>query len=400
MSTSKLGDFLALADSGTWGEDGTPDSGDPVLRSSNIQNGRLDLSDFAWRIIPEKYRQRGRLFPRDIIVTKSSGSANLIGKCCIFDIQAERPYYFSNFTLRLRTNHAVADYRWLYYWLTSERGRAVLAALNTTTTGLRNLNVPRYLDQEIPSPALTDQRRYADILDKADAIRRKRQEAITLTEQLLRSTFLEMFGDPTGETDMTTVAQLAENKTGSIRTGPFGSQLLHSEFTDSGISVLGIDNAVENEFHRGRPRFISKEKYETLRRYTVAPHDLIITIMGTCGRCAIVPDDIPTAINTKHLCCITLDKSKCLPEFLHSYFLFHPKARSYLERSAKGAIMDGLNMGIISQLPVPVVPLERQRRYQGFAMPLSGLKRRLTESMNDVDTLFHSLVQRAFTGQL
>jgi len=276
----------------------------------------------------------------------------------------------------------------------------VLAALNTTTTGLRNLNVPRYLDQEIPSPALTDQRRYADILDKADAIRRKRQEAITLTEQLLRSTFLEMFGDPTGETDMTTVAQLAENKTGSIRTGPFGSQLLHSEFTDSGISVLGIDNAVENEFHRGRPRFISKEKYETLRRYTVAPHDLIITIMGTCGRCAIVPDDIPTAINTKHLCCITLDKSKCLPEFLHSYFLFHPKARSYLERSAKGAIMDGLNMGIISQLPVPVVPLERQRRYQGFAMPLSGLKRRLTESMNDVDTLFHSLVQRAFTGQL
>ena len=254
---------------------------------------------------------------------------------------------------------------------------------------------------QIPLPPLDEQKRIAGILDAADALRAKRREALAQLDTLLQSTFLDMFGELTGNGwEMVTVDDVARNKNGAIRTGPFGSQLLHNEFVGEGIRVLGIDNAVANVFREGEPRFITPQKYERLRRFTVRPGDVLITIMGTCGRCAVVPEDIGVAINTKHLCCITLDREKCLPEFMHAYFREHPLARRYLERSAKGAIMAGLNMGIIKALPIPVPPLDLQHRFAAIVESVEQQKARQRAHLAELDTLFASLQSRAFRGDL
>jgi type I restriction enzyme, S subunit len=212
---------------------------------------------------------------------------------------------------------------------------------------------------KIPLPPLEEQRRIAAILDKASRIAELCGTALKLSHAADKSLFLHFFADLPEESDFL-LEELADKRSNAIRTGPFGSQLLHGEFTDSGIAVLGIDNAVTNSFEWSKRRFISHEKYEQLKRYTVFPGDLIITIMGTCGRAAVVPDDIPEAINTKHLCAISVDRSVVLPEYLHSYILFHPSASRYLSQRTKGAIMEGLNMTIIKELPVAVPPVSDQ----------------------------------------
>jgi type I restriction enzyme S subunit len=254
---------------------------------------------------------------------------------------------------------------------------------------------------EIPLPPLAEQRRIAEFLDKAEALRAKRRAALAQLDSLTQSLFLDLFGDPASKGwAMTDIAGVVNAANGGIRTGPFGSQLLHSEFTAEGIAVLGIDNAVANEFRWGERRFISEVKYRQLKRYTVRPGDVLITIMGTCGRCAVVPDDIPTAINTKHLCCITLDSAKCLPIFLHAYFLRHPIALRYLRQTAKGAIMSGLNMGLIERMPVPLPPISLQHEFARRVAAVEKLKTAQRAALAELDALFASLQHRAFRGEL
>ena len=264
-----------------------------------------------------------------------------------------------------------------------------------------NINGSVLKATELPVPPLAEQKRIAGILDAADALRGKRRKALAQLDTLLQSTFLNMFGEPAGKGwEVVTVRDVAQKRDGAIRTGPFGSQLLHSEFVREGIRVLGIDNAVANTFREGKPRFITPLKYEGLRRFTVQPGDVLITIMGTCGRCAVVPDDVGVAINTKHLCCITLDREKCLPAFMHAYFLEHPVARRYLERSAKGAIMAGLNMSTIKALPIPLPPLGLQHRFAAIVGSVEQQRASQRAHLAELDTLFGSLQSRAFRGDL
>lgn len=301
-----------------------------------------------------------------------------VGKVAI----ADRQMAFSQDIVGLHPDTSRVETRYLWHFLRAAGPHLAEKARGATIQGIKRAD---FDNLPVPVLPLPEQRRTAALLDKADALIAKRQDAIALIDELEHSVFLEMFARNDGwdsERGEVTLEAVLDPEKGAIRTGPFGSQLLHSEFTDSGVAVLGIDNAVQNRFAWGQPRFISEQKYQQLARYRVKPGDVLITIMGTCGRAAIVPPDIPTAINTKHLCCITLDRQWCLPEYLHAYFLRHPVAQEYLRGRAKGAIMSGLNMSIIREMPLRAPPISMQREYAYRVGALHASKQRLAASLD------------------
>lgn len=292
--------------------------------------------------------------------------------------------------------HAELDRGYLAHYL-SQPEMIRYATSRTTGVNLPRLSPSSLAKFPIPLPPLGEQRRIAAILDQADAIRVKRQQQLESYNSLVESLFHSMFSQERADV---TVGEIASDARSSIRTGPFGSQLRHSEFVGTGAAVLGLDNVVGNSFRWGERRYITHEKYETLKRYTVHPGDVLISIMGTVGRCAVVPQDIPLAINTKHICAITPNQNIINPSFLRAAFLWHPVCRTHLRRQTKGAIMAGLNMGIIKSMPVPLPALERQNEFAKVSFAIKTQRHHLQRALDRDNELFASLQSRAFRGEL
>ena len=295
---------------------------------------------------------------------------------------------------------ATLDRRYLWHFL---RTPVMVAMANSSAVGI---NLPRLSPSalasfSIPLPSVDEQQRIAAVLDAAEALRIKRRRTLVVLEGLTRAIFHELFDFSNSSIWKTSpIADLADPAQGSIRTGPFGSQLLHEEFNDEGpVAVLGIDNVVNNRFEWGSKRFISAEKYEGLERYTVRPGDVLVTIMGTCGRAAVVPSDIPLAINTKHLCCISLNQDRYLPEFLWACLRFHPDVLKQLG-ATRGAVMPGLNMGLIKRAEVPVPPKDIQLEFVRRKVLVDEQLNTASTHLKQLDDLFASLQQRAFRGEL
>lgn len=309
---------------------------------------------------------------------------------------ADGEYCLGRGVAGIRGGERLVD-RYLWFWLSASANR--LAAKGRGATFLQ-VNRADIAEMRIPLPPVEEQSRIAAVLDAADEMRAKRRQSLALLDSLAESIFVDMFGDPDAPWPTVTVESIAVQDRQAVRTGPFGSQLLHSEFVDDGIAVLGIDNAVQDRFAWGRPRFITEEKFSHLRRYQVKPGDVLVTIMATCGRVAIVPKDIPRAINTKHLCCITLDQSRCLPEYLWAAFRFHRGLRRQLGATTRGAVMPGLNMGLIKQAFLPLPSVDAQEHFARCLTHLDRASSGQVEHARELNILFASLQHRAFRGEL
>lgn len=363
-----------------WGD------GHPWLTISDMNQGR-DIWATSESITDAAITELNcRLVPPETVLLSFKLS---IGKVSI----ARIPLYTNEAVAHLPIVDARLDRDFLYWALRTTR---LTDAADRAAKGA-TLNTAKLRKIPIPLPPMAEQQRIAAVLDAADALLAMRRRAMDAVGSLPGALFRRMFVEAQDSWDTANIETLAAQRRDAIRTGPFGSQLLHEEFTDSGIAVLGIDNAVGNRFAWGRRRFISEAKYRQLRRYTVRPGDVLVTIMGTCGRVAVVPDDIPTAINTKHLCCISLDRDRCLPEFLWGCLRFHPQVLRQLG-ATQGAVMPGLNMGLIKRAEVPVPPIELQAEFVEEMASIRHQEDLMQRSATQLDVLFNAVRYRVFEG--
>lgn len=391
MRRVPLGELAELIDYGVTASADFQAVGPKFLRITDIQDGEVDWTNVPYCKAEQRKLTSSTLRAGDIVFARTgatTGKSFLITTC-------PQQAVFASYLIRVRPSTQVDPSFLAQFFQSADYWKQISSkAVGAAQPGV---NASKLKELAIPLPLLSEQRRIAAILDQADALRAKRRAALAQLDEMSRAIFVEMVKAP-GSSAWPTVAIGSLAK--SMRTGPFGSQLLHSEFTDVGVAVLGIDNAVSNDFLWGERRYVSQEKYNELTRFRVFAGDVIVTIMGTCGRAAIVPNDIPLAITTKHLCSITLDTGRCIPEYLHACFLLHPDVQRQLGVSARGAVMPGLNMGLIRETMVPLPPPAVQYDFAKRLNATHAVRRTGLQSIEQLDLLFASLQHRAFAGEL
>jgi type I restriction enzyme S subunit len=254
---------------------------------------------------------------------------------------------------------------------------------------------------EIPLPPLAEQKRIAAILDKADALRRKRQQAIDLADQFLRSVFLEMFGDPVTNPMGWDEKRLAEG-INSIESGWSASGDSMPASGDQ-LGVLKISAVTSGTFRPEENKAVEVGSVPVGKRL-LKPHagDLLFSRANTrelVAATAIVDQHYDHLFLPDKLWRIETNKG-LVPEFLH-FLLKQPRMKSRLTSQATGTSGSMLNISKrkFEETPAIFPPADKQYRFANVYQKAREMVSTENQGKFELDQLFSALSQKAFQGE-
>lgn len=296
--------------------------------------------------------------------------------------------------LVLSGDKEVVDQDYFYHLLGSDLIYRKFASLAAGAV-VKNLNSDLVRNVTVPLPSLPEQRRIAAILDKADALRAKRREAIAKLDQLLQSVFLEMFGDPVMNPKgwpLISFADVGQWKSGAT---PSKSKPAYWEGSFPWVSPkdMKVSLITDAQDH------VSDLAFESTSLKRIEPGHLLIVVRGM-----ILAHSFPTAVNAVPVA-INQDMKAIAPiKGLDIVYLQAAvdslKARILSVVSTAGHGTCRLDTRDASEVMVPVPPLEVQLAYKNIASKYTQLRGEALEQLKKLDSMFGAIQQKAFDGSL
>lgn len=362
------------------------------VRMNNVTTeGNWDWSKVLRVPASEKQIIKYKLEAGDVLVNITN-SPNLVGKTVYFSGSHEA-LVFSNHFLRLRLKHDKIDPNYLRRWLNVLWNRRVFEGLCTQWVNQASVRKEDLLTLHVPLAPLEEQRRIAAILDKADAVRRKRQQAITLIEELLQSAFLEMFGDPVTNPKKWKVESLGEIATflGGGTPSRKQSKYYEGDICWASSKDMSVDVLVDTEEH------ITKEAIDSSSTKLVGVGVLLVVVKSKIlmRRLPVARTEVTTCFNQDIKAIIPHNSS--ITRYLHRHIKL---GQEVLLRQARGVNTEGLTLDHLKKYKVMIPPALQVNKFveleKSLERSLSTNQKAIKESKN----FFNSLLQRAFNGKL
>ncbi|UXI51062.1 MULTISPECIES: restriction endonuclease subunit S [Acinetobacter] len=270
----------------------------------------------------------------------------------------------------------------------------------SSSTTLPIVNKSRFSDLEIKYPPLAEQRRIASILDQADELRQKRQQAIEKLDQLLQATFIDMFGDPVSNPKGWRSDKNLGDVTDIVSGITKGRKITGKSLRE--IPYLAVSNVQDKYLNLSIIKTIEASDDE-IERYRLKQGDLLLTEGGDpdkLGRGTLWNNEVDECIHQNHVFRVRLTSKEFTPNYLN-WIVGSEYGKRYFLKSAKQTTgIASINMGQLKKLPLLTPPLDLQIQFDERCIKIHQIKNQLVDSYKDINHLFSSLQNQAFNGTL
>ena len=296
----------------------------------------------------------------------------------------------------VRANEAVMIPELLYHLLASEQflSQKDQNSSGATQKAITNAGLKKIT---VNVPSLDEQRKLAAKLDCIENMAAKRREQLVYLEQLVKSRFIELFGDGCdGRFPMKTLPQIISSDKHALKRGPFGGALKKEDFVETGYLVYEQRHAIHNDFEYEK-YYITAEKYKDMIMFKVVPGDLIVSCSGvTLGRIAEIPSYAKEGIINQALLKISLDQSIMTNTFFIHQFR-SGRVQDILFGFCRGSgIPNFPSMGEVKAVEFICPPIALQEQFAAFVEQTDKSKLAVQQGLQELEILKKSLMQQYF----
>ncbi|MBY6157470.1 restriction endonuclease subunit S [Pseudooceanicola nitratireducens] len=358
-----------------------------LLRANNITDDGIVFDDVV-HVPAAKVNRKQILQEHDVVIAASSGSLKVVGKSSSF--RGGPRVTFGAFCKAIRPDMSKVDPRYFSHaFRTIEYRRHVeRRAAGANINNLRNEDINEY---EIPLPPLEEQRRIAGILDAADAMRRRRREALALLDTLPGAIFAEMFGDPTlnpRQLDTLPLGEFVVLERGKSKHRPRNDpQLIGGPHPL--VQTGDVANA-EGYIERASSSY-SDFGLKQSRKWPAGT--LCITIAANIADGAILT--FPACFPDSVVGCTVREPHHA--EFIRVWLM---SVKGRIEKVAPAVAQKNINLKILGAVPIIIPPEQEIQEFTSIMQQLRQDRERAVRQLNELENLFASLQSRAFAGEL
>ncbi len=384
-----LGDILELS-----GRNRAGDQDLPVL-SITMKHGLVDQADKFKKRVASSDTSNYRVAYKNELVVGFPIDEGVLGFQTKYPAGIVSPAYD---IWKLR-NEADSHIPYLERYLRSAQARASYASrMQGAVARRRSLTKTDFLNLEIPFPPLDDQIRIAYLLEKVEGLIAQRKQNLQQLDDLLKSVFFEMFGDPV-RNDMgwpvwhfselflqpprigTTKPASSEGSIPVVRVGEIG-----------GLRVR-LDRCARVELSEQEFEKCKVERGDILLARAIGSQEQL-------GKASLIESlEEPLAFDS-HVMRIRFDTKFVAPVFMYHWLRSSGGRRLFLKASGKTSVQFNINSKQISSIAIPLPPMPSQERFVVFAAELENLSVRYQQSLTDLEALYGALSQQAFKGEL